>query len=868
MALPLDENPHNAPPAHTASEAVVGPIPADLSLHDLHALLAEVGLTHDEYRQFVSQLGRQPNMVELGMAGAMWSEHCGYKHSKPLLRLFPTKGERVLQGPGENAGVVDIGDGWAVALKIESHNHPSAVEPVEGAATGVGGIVRDIFTMGGRPIALLNSLRFGPLTNPHTRYLFGGVVAGIGGYGNCIGVPTVGGEIYFDPSYAANPLVNAMCVGLLRKERLMRAVASGLGNPVLLVGADTGRDGIHGATFASDTLGEDSLQDRPAVQVGNPFLEKCLMEACLEVLEIEGLVVGMQDLGAAGLTSSSVECAARAESGIEIDLAHVPRRERGMNAYEIMLSESQERMLVIVTSGREEEAREVFTRWGLHSNVIGRVTGDGMVRVYDGPLLAAELPAHLLADEVPIRYVTGRPDPLMDELQHPDWDALLPHEDEQTRYDRAVLDVLASPNVASKERVFRTYDHTIGSNTVLQPGEADAAVVRIKGTNKAIALTTDCNSRYCYLDPYAGGAHAVAEAARNLSCVGAEPLAVTDCLNFGNPENPHVFYQMEGAVNGIADACNALGIPVVSGNVSLYNDTNGVAVLPTPVIGMVGLLEDAGATVGMGLREGLIIGLLGSTPTGEHYGTGAPLLGASQYVETCLGQKVGTPPRVDMDMEKRVQEACRAGIQAGLIQAAHDPSEGGLGTALAEMCIAGGVGARVILNELMYPHHRRPLTATERFSSILRLGLMAFLPLEEQTRIFEGLAEALEHQAMSTIRADLETATAESGYPVETEGLTAALSRGGDFLSNSDEYLSPRTRSDVILFSEEPSRILVGLTVEKWPELQALARSYGVDLFLLGLSGGDQLIVTRGDNQIVVDLPLPEVDNAWRNGLG
>jgi phosphoribosylformylglycinamidine synthase len=808
-------------------------------------------------------------MVELGMAGAMWSEHCGYKHSKPLLRLFPTKGARVLQGPGENAGVVDIGDGWAVALKIESHNHPSAVEPVEGAATGVGGIVRDIFTMGGRPIALLNSLRFGPLTDPHTRYLFGGVVAGIGGYGNCIGVPTVGGEIYFDPSYAANPLVNAMCVGLLRKERLMRAAASGLGNPVLLVGADTGRDGIHGATFASDTLGEDSLQDRPAVQVGNPFLEKCLMEACLEVLEIEGLVVGMQDLGAAGLTSSAVECAARAGSGIEIDLAQVPRRERGMNAYEIMLSESQERMLVIVTSGREDEAREVFARWGLHSNVIGHVTDDSMVRVFDGPLLAADLPAHLLADEVPIRYVTGRPDPRIEHLQHPDWDALLPHEDERTRYDRALSDVLASPNVASKERVFRTYDHTIGSNTVLQPAEADAAVVRVKGTGKAIALTTDCNSRYVYLDPYAGGVHAVAEAARNLSCVGAEPLAVTDCLNFGNPEDPHVFYQMESAVNGIADACNALGIPVVSGNVSLYNDTNGVAVLPTPVIGMLGLLEDASLHVGMALREGLVIGLLGARSSAEeHFGVGAPLLGASQYVETCLGRTVGAPPRVDLDVEKRVQETCRAGIQAGLVSAAHDCSDGGLGAALAEMCIAGGVGARVILNELIYPHHRHRLTATERFSSIIRLGLMSFLPLEEQTRMFESLAEALGDDALTSLRGDLEAVTAESGYPVQSEGLSAALDRGGEFLSNSDEYLSPRTRSDVILFSEEPSRILVGLTVEKWPELQALARSYGVDLFLLGLAGGDQLTVTRADNRVVVDLPLPEVDSAWRNGLG
>ncbi|MDQ3929809.1 MAG: phosphoribosylformylglycinamidine synthase subunit PurL, partial [Chloroflexota bacterium] len=481
-----------------ATHSVTDPIPADLPQGELSALLAEVGLNLDEYGRFVSRLGRQPNMVELGMAGAMWSEHCGYKHSKPLLRKFPTRGPRVLQGPGENAGVVDLGEGWAAALKIESHNHPSAVEPVEGAATGVGGIVRDIFTMGARPVALLNSLRFGPLSDPHTRYLFGGVVAGIGGYGNCIGVPTVGGEIGFDPSFSGNPLVNAICVGLLRTDRLMRATASGVGNPVLLVGADTGRDGIHGATFASDTLGEDALQDRPAVQVGNPFLEKCLMEACLEVLDL-GIVVGMQDLGAAGLTSSAVECAARGGAGIEIDLAHVARRERGMNAYEVMLSESQERMLVIVARGREQDAQAVFSRWGLHSDVIGRVTDDGMVRVYDGDALAAELPASLLADEVPIRHVVGEPDPVVEELQHPDWETILPPEEPGKRYDEELLRVLASPNVAGKERVFRTYDHTIGTNTVLQPGQADAAVLRIKGTRKGIAVTTDCNARYCYL---------------------------------------------------------------------------------------------------------------------------------------------------------------------------------------------------------------------------------------------------------------------------------------------------------------------------------------------------------------------------------
>src|SRR5687768_4441896 len=658
--------------------SVTEPVPADLPPDELHALLDEVHLTPHEYKLFVSRLGRQPNKVEMGMAGAMWSEHCGYKHSKPLLRRFPTSGPRVLQGPGENAGVVDLGEGWAAALKIESHNHPSAVEPVEGAATGVGGIVRDIFTMGARPVALLNSLRFGPLTDPRTRYLFGGVVAGIGGYGNCIGVPTVGGEIAFDPTYAANPLVNAMCVGLLRKENLTRATAAGIGNPVLLVGADTGRDGIHGATFASDTLGEDALEDRPAVQVGNPFLEKCLMEACLEVLDT-GVVIGMQDLGAAGLTSSSVECAARAGNGIEMDLAKVPRRESGMNPYEVMLSESQERMLVIVERGKEEVANEVFMRWGLHSSVIGRVTGDGLVRVYDGETLAAELPATLLADEVPIRYVQGEPDPRLDELQKPDWAAILLPEGPETRYDEALLKVISSPNIASKWRVYRTYDHTIGTNTVLQPGEADAAVVRVKGTQMGIALTTDCNGRFCYLDPYRGGADAVAEAARNLSCVGAEPLAVTDCLNFGNPERPHVFYQMESAVNGMADACNALNVPVVSGNVSLYNETNGVAVLPTPVVGMIGLLDNVERRAGLALRDGLVIGLLSAESSGQKAVNGDPsLLGASQYVETCLDMKVGMPPVVDFDAERAVQSSCREAIREGLLDVAHDCSDGGL----------------------------------------------------------------------------------------------------------------------------------------------------------------------------------------------
>jgi phosphoribosylformylglycinamidine synthase II len=768
--------PHKTIPAHS----VIAPIPDDLPEEELFSLLSEVGLNYDEYSQFREKLGRQPNKVELGMAGAMWSEHCGYKHSKPLLRRFPTKGARVLQGPGENAGIVDLGDGWAAALKIESHNHPSAVEPVEGAATGVGGIVRDIFTMGARPVALLNSLRFGPLSSPRNRYLFGGVVAGIGGYGNCIGVPTVGGEIAFDESYSGNPLVNAMCVGLLQSDSVTRAVATGVGNPVLLVGADTGRDGIHGATFASDTLGENALEDRPAVQVGNPFLEKCLMEACLEVLAT-GVVVGMQDLGAAGLTSSAVECAARAGTGIEIDLAHVPRRERGMNAYELMLSESQERMLVIVEQGKESQAQAVFNKWGLHSTVIGRVTDDGLVRIYDGETLAAEIPAPLLADEVPIRYVTGEPDPLLDERQHPDWDAILPHETDETRYDGELLEVLAAPNIASKESVYRTYDHTIGTNTVLQPGQADAALLRIKGTNKGIALTTDSNARYCYLDPYSGGAHAVAEAARNLSCVGAEPLAVTDCLNFGNPENPYVFYQMESAVNGMADACSSLGIPVVSGNVSLYNETEGAAVLPTPVVGMLGLVDDVERRATMAFRDGLNVALLWSRHTGdEPFGGGGPLLGASQYLETRFGLKAGMPVAVDFAAERSVQYVVRTAIREGMLDVAHDCSEGGLSVAIAEGCIAGGVGADIDLDEL--------------------------------EKIHRGV------------------------------------------------------RSDVVLFSEEPSRIIVALPTAKWPELRELCEAMDVGLFRLGATGGSNFLIRRG-GRTLVDLPVVDLEASWRGGL-
>ncbi|MGE5618372.1 MAG: phosphoribosylformylglycinamidine synthase subunit PurL [Sphingomonadaceae bacterium] len=642
-------------------------------------LLEEVALTPEEYDLIVAKLGREPNMVELGMFGAMWSEHCGYKNSRPVLRLFPTKGPRVLQGPGENAGAVDIGDGLAVVFKIESHNHPSAVEPYQGAATGVGGIVRDIFTMGARPMALLDSLRFGPPSERRNQYLVSGVVGGIAGYGNCLGVPTVAGEVYFEDSYTGNPLVNAMCVGLVRTDQIVRAKASGAGNPVILVGADTGRDGIHGATFASVELNERSEERRPAVQVGNPFLEKLLIEACLELLQTD-YVVGMQDLGAAGLTSSSVEMAGRGGCGIDIDLLQVSRREKGMTPYELMLSESQERMLVVARKGCEAKVQELFARWGLHSDLIGMVTDDGIVRVREGDRVVAEIPARLLTDETPVYHRGGVRPAWIDEAHRFD-PASLPV---QRDYARTLLDLLASSNLCSRRPIYQQYDHMVQTNTVLLPGEADAAVLRVKGTRKGIAVTTDGNGRYCYLEPRWGGMIAVAEAARNLVCTGAEPLAVTDCLNYGNPEKPEVFYTLRESVAGMAEACSALGTPVISGNVSLYNENNGSAIFPTPVVGMVGLLEDVSQAVGMAFRQpGDLVVLLGRSFDD---------LGGTEYLKLVTGQIAGRPPRIDLEMEAAVQRCALAAIRAGLVRSAHDCGDGGLAVALAECCMAGGLG--------------------------------------------------------------------------------------------------------------------------------------------------------------------------------
>ncbi|MDI3281367.1 MAG: phosphoribosylformylglycinamidine synthase subunit PurL [Bacillota bacterium] len=643
-----------------------------------------MGLRDEEYQRIVELLGREPNYVELGMYAVLWSEHCAYKHTRRLFRHFPTDGPRVLEGPGENAGAVSIGDGQAIVMKVESHNHPSAIEPYQGAATGVGGILRDIFTMGARPIALLDSLRFGELSSERSRYLFQGVVAGIAGYGNATGVPTVGGEVYFDAAYEGNPLVNVMCVGLVDEVHLTRARASGVGNPVLVVGAHTGRDGIHGATFASAQLDEDSASRRPSVQVGDPFTEKLLIEACLEVIQ-RGLVVGIQDMGAAGLTSAAAEMAARAGSGIELDVALVPRREEGMTPYEVMLSESQERMLVVPRAGAEEEVAAVFARWGLVAARVGRVTDDGLLRVLENGRVVAEVPAASLSTQGAPAYEPEAQRPAyLDEVNGRDLNALpVPADPGQV-----LLELLSSPTLADRSWIYQQYDHMVQINTVAGPG-GDAAVLRIKGTPKGIALTIDGNGRYTYLDPRTGAALAVAEAARNLACVGAEPLAATDGLNFGNPEKPEVFWQLREAILGIAEACRALEIPVISGNASMYNENEGVPIYPTPIIGMVGLLPEVERRVGAGfVREGDLVVLLGENRLE---------LGGSEYLYRVHGLVAGPPPTVNLAEEKRLLSLCLAAARRGMVRSLHDCSEGGLAVAVAECCLLGGCGAELTL---------------------------------------------------------------------------------------------------------------------------------------------------------------------------
>ncbi|GAB1306851.1 MULTISPECIES: phosphoribosylformylglycinamidine synthase subunit PurL [Bacillus] len=647
-------------------------------------LYQQMGLSDEEFALIESIIGRLPNYTETGIFSVMWSEHCSYKNSKPVLSKFPTKGEHVLQGPGEGAGIVDIGDNQAVVFKIESHNHPSAIEPYQGAATGVGGIIRDVFSMGARPIAVLNSLRFGELTSPRVKYLFEEVVAGIAGYGNCIGIPTVGGEVHFDQSYEGNPLVNAMCVGLINHEDIKKGQAKGVGNTVMYVGAKTGRDGIHGATFASEEFSDESEEKRSAVQVGDPFMEKLLLEACLEVIKNDALV-GIQDMGAAGLTSSSAEMASKAGSGIEMNLDLIPQRETGMSAYEMMLSESQERMLLVIEKGREQEIIDIFEKYDLEAVSVGHVTDDKMLRLLHQGEVVCELPVDALAEEAPVYHKPSSEPAYYREFLETKVEAPAITDAADT-----LKQLLKQPTIASKEWVYDQYDYMVRTNTVVAPG-SDAGVLRIRGTKKALAMTTDCNARYLYLDPEVGGKIAVAEAARNIVCSGARPLAVTDNLNFGNPEKPEIFWQIEKSADGISEACRTLSTPVIGGNVSLYNESNGTAIYPTPVIGMVGLIEDTAHITTQSFQQaGDVIFVIGETK--EEFA-------GSELQKMTEGRIYGKAPEIDLDVELARQEALLAAIQNGLVQSAHDVSEGGLGVALAESTFGtDGLGADIQLD--------------------------------------------------------------------------------------------------------------------------------------------------------------------------
>ncbi|RXZ00753.1 phosphoribosylformylglycinamidine synthase subunit PurL [Fictibacillus sp. S7] len=646
-------------------------------------LYREMGLNDEEFGLVQSIIGRLPNWTETGLFSVMWSEHCSYKNSKPVLRKFPVDGERVLQGPGEGAGVVDIGDGQAVVFKIESHNHPSAIEPYQGAATGVGGIIRDIFSMGARPVALLNSLRFGELTSSRVKYLFEEVVAGIAGYGNCIGIPTVGGEVQFDASYDGNPLVNAMCVGLIDHKDIQKGQAKGAGNSVMYVGARTGRDGIHGATFASEELTEASEEKRPAVQVGDPFMEKLLLEACLELIQNCDALVGIQDMGAAGLTSSSAEMASKAGMGIEMNLDLVPQRELNMTAYEMMLSESQERMLIVMQKGREQEAIDIFEKWGLEAVVVGTVIEEKQLRLLHHGEVVADVPVDALAEEAPVYHKPSKEPEMFSQFQNEE--AFVPTVESKKE---TLLELLSQPTIASKSWVFDQYDYMVRTNTVVPPG-SDSAVIRIRETDKALAMTTDCNSRYLYLDPETGGKIAVAEAARNLVCSGAEPLAITDCLNYGNPEKPEIFWQLEKSTDGMSEACRTLSTPVIGGNVSLYNETNGVAVYPTPVIGMVGLVHHLDhITTQYFKTPGDLIYVIGETHQE---------FGGSELQKMQLGKISGKAPALNLETEVKRQKQLLEAIQNGLVESAHDVAEGGLAVALAESMMNGNTGASVEL---------------------------------------------------------------------------------------------------------------------------------------------------------------------------
>lgn len=704
-------------------------------------LLEEHNLTQEEYERIVQLIGKEPNITELGIFSLMWSEHCSYKSSKVHLKKLPTAGKNVIQGPGENAGIIDIGDGLAAVFKIESHNHPSFIEPYQGAATGVGGILRDIFTMGARPICLLDALRFGPPDNPRTKAIMEGVVSGISGYGNSIGVPTVGGDISFNHCYSLNPLVNVFCLGIAEKDKIFYAKAEGRGNPVLYAGAKTGRDGIHGATMASAEFGEDLEHKRPNVQVGDPFMEKLLLEACLEVMT-QDLIVGIQDMGAAGLTCSTTEMAAKSGSGIEINLDLVPQREEGMTPYEIMLSESQERMLIVAKKDKVQEVQDIFSKWDLDAVIIGRVTEGGRLNVRSHGEVVVDIPVEAIINLCP---VYERPSRVPSDFQSATRLGPIPMPED---FNRTFLRLLSSPTVAEKEWVYRQFDHMVQVNTVFLPG-ADAALLRIKNSRKGLAITLDGNSLYCYLNPLAGGKIAVAEACRNLACVGAKPVGVTNCLNFGNPEKPEIMWQFERALEGIAEACRVFDIPVTGGNVSFYNETDGISIYPTPVLGIVGMVDDVTRAVSPGFkREGEAIVLLGEN---------REELGASEYLRSILNMEKGVPPRIDLKEEKGVQEFCLKVISEGWVESAHDISEGGLAVCLAECSFLSRekIGFRMDLQDEIRPD--------------------ALLFGESQSRIVlsirkENLAKVLNLAEKRTVRASVLGQTGDQMMVIHHQG--------------------------------------------------------------------------------------------------
>src|SRR5229473_3191098 len=687
-------------------------------------------LKPDEYDRIVQFLGREPNLTELGIFSVMWSEHCSYKSSRVHLKTLPTEGPQVVQGPGENAGAVDIGAGLAAVFKIESHNHPSFIEPYQGAATGVGGIIRDIFTMGARPIALLNSLRFGSFEDRATRRLLEGVVAGIAGYGNSIGIPTVGGEIGFEPTYSGNPLVNVFCLGIAKASDIIKGVASGEGNAVYYVGAKTGRDGIHGATMASAEFDENSAEKRPAVQVGDPFMEKLLLEACLEVMKSDALV-GIQDMGAAGLTCSTTEMGSRGGAGVEIDVSLVPQREGGMTPYEIMLSESQERMLLVAKKGREADVERVFDKWDLHAVPIGRVTADGMLRVKERGRVVAEIPNRALTDEAPVYHRPMDAPSYLGEVRALDLDAL--GSTEVPAAGSALLALVGSPTIASKRWAYRQYDHMVQTNTISLPGQG-SGVVRIKGTSRALAMSVDGNGRYCYLDPRCGAMLAVAEAARNVACAGARPLGATNCLNFGNPERPAIMWQFARAVEGIGAACRALDVPITGGNVSLYNETDGKAIYPTPTIGVVGLLEHADRVVSRRFQKaGDAIILLGD---------GRGELGGSEYLKVMHDLVRGVPPALDLDLERRLQTLLVTLAAERLMRSAHDCSDGGLAVTVAECCFdTGGIGVELSIDGVQVAREPRMNVCAALFGESASRVVVSVVP-DDVTTVLERAAAA------------------------------------------------------------------------------------------------------------------------------